>query len=418
MHAAAIRVRPRHPVFQTQSRWMPMEMMRMSGAAKRVKTLKIKENRNPVKIGDYTKHEWNLFDPGRLAALREQYALDEVTRSGRTEWEQLLLLRNWLQTKLRYGWTGYAELRDSSDPLDILHLAERGKSFACGIYAALFVQCCAALGYRSRKVSILKEHADLPGPQDAAMSGHCVAEVWSNDFAKWIMFDTTMNWHYEMNGVPLSAYEASMAWYGGQLHLVDQVPRKDTLHLDREELRAHVQGFYQAVKQLHGEPFADRHYSTEAAILDVWKRYMDNKNLHFYANIVIFEGNRPYMPADQACMPLLLVNGYPIQRAWPGLEWVSNPADVYYSLNQTFVKVNVTDPPDEGERKIELHLSHTMPDFKHYELRINGREWAACEASCILPLAEGNTTLEARAVNGLNRIGMESGVVVSVAYDE
>ena len=40
-----------------------------------------------------------------LKELRERYELDDVVSSCRTEWEQMLLLREWVRTRWDHGWS-------------------------------------------------------------------------------------------------------------------------------------------------------------------------------------------------------------------------------------------------------------------------------------------------------------------------
>ena len=80
----------------------------------------------------------------------------------------------------------------------------------CTHYASVFTQCCAALGFTART---------------QIMRSHCITEVWSNDYGKWVTMDpggdsndaTKFTYHFERHGVPLSALEAHTAWVNDDL---------------------------------------------------------------------------------------------------------------------------------------------------------------------------------------------------------
>ena len=54
-------------------------------------------------------------------------------------------------------------------------------------------------------------------------SHHGVAEVWSNQFRKWVVIDAQSNVHFEMAGIPLSAWEIRAEWLNDGGKLVDHV---------------------------------------------------------------------------------------------------------------------------------------------------------------------------------------------------
>jgi hypothetical protein len=65
---------------------------------------------------------------------------------------------------------------------------------------------------------------DRPHGKDGfGSSHHGVAEVWSNQFAKWVVIDANFNLHYEKRGLPLSAWEVRAEWLKNQGPDVDRV---------------------------------------------------------------------------------------------------------------------------------------------------------------------------------------------------
>jgi hypothetical protein len=137
----------------------------------------------------------------RLELLREKYQLDKVIAPGKTEMEQLMLLRYWVRNQCHRGWASHPALWIPPwDSLLILDSRDRPDCLVmCTHYACIFTQCCLALGWNSRH---------------CILDHHCVSEVWVDQHRKWVMMDTgnsaeraDVGLHFERQGVPLSARE-------------------------------------------------------------------------------------------------------------------------------------------------------------------------------------------------------------------
>ena len=143
-----------------------------------------------------------------LEELREKYELDAVVAGGRTEFEQMLLLKEWVRNRWDHGWSREPEARNA---LEILEAAELGSDFNCGYYSVTMMQSLLALGFVARRAGIAKAQSEWMA-LDEGNIGHSVPEVYSHDFHKWILLDADMNVHYELDGVPLSVLEIHRAW--------------------------------------------------------------------------------------------------------------------------------------------------------------------------------------------------------------
>jgi hypothetical protein len=143
---------------------------------------------------------WQAPSP-RLKLLRERYKLDEVIAPGKTELEQLMLLRYWVRNQWHSAWGNHPSpwmppwdahiILENRDQPDCLTM--------CTHYAAVFTQCCLALGWNARH---------------CILDHHCVAEVFLNEHGTWAVMDAgnsaqraDLGLHYEHDGQPLSAYE-------------------------------------------------------------------------------------------------------------------------------------------------------------------------------------------------------------------
>ena len=124
-----------------------------------------------------------------LHTLRAEYPLDEVIAPGQSEWEQMLLLREWVHMRFRHGWH---HPEPPVNALTVLKAAAEGFDCNCGYYALTLRQCFEALGFVARAVSIGKADTEWSSA-DEGNTGHSVMEVWSHQWSKWVMLDADLN---------------------------------------------------------------------------------------------------------------------------------------------------------------------------------------------------------------------------------
>ncbi len=155
-----------------------------------------------------------------LVRLRERFDLPAAIDGAPDEWQAQLRLMDWLHSKIE---NGIPEV-EAEHALEILEYAETGKKFWCSYYAIAYAECAQALGWQARKLALdVRQDGSTDGSQH-----HGAAEVWSNQWGKWIFIDPQSNLHFEKDGVPLSAWEVRSEWLrdgGGQVrHLVGLPP--------------------------------------------------------------------------------------------------------------------------------------------------------------------------------------------------
>ena len=152
--------------------------------------------------------EYVYEDFAALANLRKDFDLDGVIADARGEFDaQLRLLRWAYQVPLGaldpYAWRYSDLLQPQRDEEGHIVLnGDYGKRRRDGhcLYSNLaLVAACTAMGYPARWVNISAKHT----------YGHEVAEVWSNEFGKWVFMDATRDYYlYDPDGgTPLSLVE-------------------------------------------------------------------------------------------------------------------------------------------------------------------------------------------------------------------
>jgi len=316
--------------------------------------------------------------PGpKLELLRKKYGLDTVVAGAKSELEQFTTLRAWTRHQWDNGWSaGEYYWCTPYNALVILDMAARGKGTACcGHYATVFVQSALSLGYTGRVV---------------CGRAHGYAEVWSNEFGKWILMDVgpavddekELNYHYELNGVPMTAVDLHKRLLINDWTGVDVAPNR---------------------------PDND------------WEPTLDPEAMLRYEYVAIpFRNNM----LDSVLPGELDDNGWPSDIDWlywrdgarqmihPECPYTTNRlGDMYWTLNQTAIY------PAYGNTAGTLHLEFdtVTPNFARYEVQIDGGAWKACGSSCDWWLHAGDNTLSARTVNAFGRPGIVSTLEVNYA---
>ena len=145
-----------------------------------------------------------------LRKLREDFELDRVVAAAGGEFAAQLRLMRWayeipLGSLDPYAWD-YRDLpqltRDAGGKIKRCPPGDRRRRTGHCLHCNLaLVAACLALGYPARWVNISTVHT----------YGHEVAEVWSNEFDKWVFLDATRDYYiYDPeSGIPLSLVEIS-----------------------------------------------------------------------------------------------------------------------------------------------------------------------------------------------------------------
>jgi hypothetical protein len=137
-------------------------------------------------------------DAPHLKALRSRHDLDAVIAGPGGEYDAMLRLATWIGTRFEHGTDTVPGGNHVCDPVAVIDAGSKGASFWCEIAARTMVQAAAAVGWPARVIT---------ASTDGYTWEHAVAELWSNQFNKWVMFDPDFNIVFEADGVPLSSYE-------------------------------------------------------------------------------------------------------------------------------------------------------------------------------------------------------------------
>lgn len=318
---------------------------------------------------DISKYIWDDFHDPKMDTLREKYQLRKIIEEGRTEFDKIRLLLDWVANRWEHKGDNMAKERNA---LFILAAAEKGERFCCANYADVLENCLNALGYPARFVGLMKM-----GGAFGSGKGHGGVEVWSNQYQKWILLDGQNDAWWESGGIPLSAYECRNLFVNGkddEMNFVGQHQKFD----------------YPAMKPEWSVYFCHLRYSYNNSY---FKTISPGQSLSFE-----FLSNR--------IMPELFFQGWP-----DNTQVTDNYEDAYPRLNQTKITLRHTNQNSPSDT-LEVVLTHTMPYFDKFMVRINGSDWKKSEDTLRWVLDKGENTIEAKAVNLVGREGRPSRIVL------
>lgn len=159
---------------------------------------------NPEFIPDTAFSGYENLSSPKFAALKEKYQLDTIFHGETDELKRILLLRNWIRSIIEIDNVG--PYPDNGSPESILDEALKGHGFHCGHYMIVQNAVMNAYGYVTRCIGAGE------GTPDGLEGHHGINEIWLNSYHKWFLSDAKYNYHFEKNGVPLSALEIRDAY--------------------------------------------------------------------------------------------------------------------------------------------------------------------------------------------------------------
>src|SRR6185503_1084145 len=253
----------------------------------------------------------------------------------------------------------------------------------CAQYAELFVSAAASLGWVDRPLA-LRRH------QGANKSGgsteHSVTEIWSNQHRKGVMLDPTSNMYVEKDAVPLNAFEIRQEWFYRD--------GKDLAFVVGNEGRRYRKTDL-PIKLEHFDGFGDLTVDPDEPDKYGFIGYIPNTNLMDAG----YDYAKMFITKDSLC---------------DGTKWhirtlpASPAVDPYFPIGQAALSLRA----ENGG--IRVLLKTLTPNFKRYEIRVDGGEWKATGEDFLWPVHMGSNRLEARTVNLFGVMGPNSMAEIGV----
>jgi hypothetical protein len=153
--------------------------------------------------------EWATYRPvlafngshqPELIKMRRSYNLDVLLLSSQDEYEKLRRLVKWAHDRWEHNGSNEPS---KIDPLTILEESAAGKRFRCVEYSTVLAAAANAFGMPARNLNLKTRDVETR----VSGAGHVVAEIWLEQFGKWVYADAQFDVIPERNGVPLNAVE-------------------------------------------------------------------------------------------------------------------------------------------------------------------------------------------------------------------
>lgn len=336
-----------------------------------------------------------------LRELRERFELDAVVAGAQTEFERIERLMAWayyvpLKKCTHFPWNVLDWLKLELDEQGAIRMNEyqqRRRDAMCLYPNVALVAACLSFGIPARHVNFHSE----------GMTGHEIAEVWSNDYRKWVHVDATRDyyWYDRATRVPLDTQEIHRVL----IDRLEEVERWDRPYLFRQDLKALVKNLPIAFREGH------HRFSVEEGALFLFRSFCHFRMVPRYN---VFSEPRP-LPVSQGT-EVWGWNGY---LNWaddkvPPLAHFTNHtnrrADFYPTLNET----RYTLERDEDPGTLRVHLETDTPHFAGYLVSVDLGDWEERPDRFVWRLHEGLNTLRARSRNSAGAEGIVSAVTVEV----
>jgi hypothetical protein len=341
----------------------------------------------------------NLLHPG-LATYRKNAQLDKIVEGASSEFEVMMRLLNWAyripvtSNEYSWNWNEVVKLEKGEKGMPRLQNDYKGRrrDAMCLYSNQALIGALLSFGYHARHININSE----------TESGHEIAEVWSNEFNKWIYMDATRDYYYFdlKTGIPLNFLEIHNL-------VAERVPHPVTP--DRPLVTETMTSL------VAGVPIGIREGNNPVSVVPDARHILE------------IAGHFRITPRDD-----FLTNPRPVPVhtgasawGWDGfLNWydekfpklrehprqTNRPLDFYEPLNQAEVYLSET----EERGVLAVEISTFTPGFDTFLVRYDDGKWTEQkQPSWMWALRPGKNCIEARARNVRGVLGPVSLVEVT-----
>lgn len=336
-----------------------------------------------------------------LRELRERFELDAVVSGAQTEFEAIERLMAWayavpLGACRHFPWNVLDWLvldRDESGAISMNRYKERRRDKMCLYPNVALVAACLSFGFPARHVNFHSE----------GMTGHEIAEVWSNDYGKWVHLDATRDfyWYDPETRVPLDTLEVHRVL----ADRLEDVERWDRPYLFRQDLDSLVLDLPIGIREGRHE------FSTTDGAHFLFRSFC---HFRMIPRSNVFSQPRP-LPVSQGTEVW----------AWDGyLNWADDNvpplphfsrhtnrrSDFYPSMNQTRYTVETT----RNAALLRVSLETQTPCFSGFLSSVNREAWTSCPEVFDWHLNRGLNTMRVRSFNSAGVKGPVSSLAVAL----
>ncbi len=304
---------------------------------------------------------------GKFDHLKSKYQLDTIFKTGESEFEKILLLKEWVHNVIPidnfgdpYPGEGYV--------VNILDEALGGTGFHCGHFMRVQNAVMNAYGYITRTIGA------GPGVAGVIDGHHGINETWVNAYSKWVLLDAKYNHHFEKNGIPLSALEVREEYFKNKaldITLVKGADRVPT-EFDNE---------FQRNKESFARTYTWIEYHTHNNMFTAWPDYKETLTMYeddYFKNNIWIWGEKPHWAYGKPEFMILESNR-------DAIEWTPNTITSVVTI--------------EGN-KANIELNSATPNFKEYQVKKGSKgDWRESGSNLSIDLSENEHVFVFRTLN-------------------
>lgn len=311
-------------------------------------------------------HSDEQFDSPRMNRLRKEYHLEDVVRGETSEFKKMLKLRHWVNSR----WPIDNHQKFGGDTFAILEKAKTGAGFYCTHSMRVQHAVMTTMGFVARDLGVDCDH-ELVGRS----YHHGVNDIWSNEYAKWVLLDAKYDVHYERQGVPLSGLEVHEAVRNGDDQVVKAkgpdrtiTPMKGFGYPETS-----VQNYWWVAYNIQQNPFTLSYRDQESRLV-----IFDNP---------AFRETTWYRGVD------------PLREHWAYRANAFVPTTDRHQIDWT---PGVPEPQvrQVSPGKLEVTFHSVTPNLKEYRVRTDGKSWNPVDGDRLVWNAKpGENVLDVRTRN-------------------
>jgi hypothetical protein len=357
-------------------------------------------------------------DQAKLVKFRQDNKLDEVVAGGKDDFEKLVKLMDWVgscnnvrKEGAQHETFGGFYQWDIEKVFELREVEKDGKKVPqptvfghCMSYAEVMVTAATAMGY------VGSRHMAKEG---YSQRSHEVCDIWVPSMGKWVYFDPSLTSYYmdketkqklnlvEMHNVILANFVPEgkdTAWFanpgnGEVKALVKKIGGKTPIEC-------------RLGPAIYGAPmdpnydWGTRHGYMCSGFVQMTPR--NDFHSHPEAHPKKFGSYPGYAGypfwVDAKTHPRKGVN-----------NWYTRMRDFYWTLDQAGFRLTRT-----GDSEVSVELGNSMPFFKSYQLKVDGKEVAGAQNPFVWKLKAGENRLEAAPVDEFGKVGLASSVTLKL----
>ena len=357
------------------------------------KSIKVARVENPVIRYSSVNWEWEKWKRPEFKELCKRENLDSIIAGSKTQFEAIIKFLELATTRVPRKYATPFPYYPGWDALSILdRIDKHGSVGMCIQFNNLLEGYCMAYGMQGRLINGMD---------------HEMAEVWSDDFGKWVYLEASYANHYMAStetGEPMSLLDLHNAYldYFYPDRPIDWMNDFTDFHYAAEE-----------IEKRDDKPPVMRssttYHQTDNPTI-TYKGFIQSTFMRMVPRNNFYE--KPYpIPLSHGIIGCWLWNGYinwyddrtPPMRQY---SWYTDrPRDMWPDLNLVCVHATT----GHSNKFLFLRFETYTPNFSHFEVYENNTGWNQVDSDrWTWVLASGKSTLRVRAVNKLGAKGKPS----------